>query len=173
MKKLSLICALALASSGLFAQENNTTSKKVGFSVGVELASPVGDLKDSHKFGIGGTAQVEYMVAQQVGITLNAGYISYSGKSQTFLGTTYKNPALGQIPILAGVRYYFIKDIYVSGQLGVSVFKVKGADSESAFTYAPGIGIKVSLLDLTLKYMGASKNGSTLSNVGLRVAVNF
>ncbi|RYE13927.1 MAG: hypothetical protein EOP45_20435 [Sphingobacteriaceae bacterium] len=166
MKKLFLAMAVAFISATSFAQENNVTSKKVGFSIGAELASPVGDLKNVSNFGFGGTLQGEYMASDMFGITLNTGYINYFSK--------YDNGrSVGQIPILAGARYYFIKDIYVSGQLGVSIIKVKGFDSESGFSYAPGIGIKVSVIDLTLKYLGTSLDGGNTSNVGLRVAVNF
>jgi hypothetical protein len=169
MKKLVLIVVIAFASASSFAQD--TEKKNVVISVGAELAAPVGNLGDASSFGLGATAQLEYMATSNVGLTLNAGYINYFGKDYTLPGYgTQKYESLGQIPVLAGARYYFIKDIYISGQLGFSSFT---KDRGTGFSYAPGIGIKFSVLDATLKYLGTSRDGGSLSNVGLRIAYSF
>ena len=169
MKKYLLAMAIMMIGATSFAQD--TEEKKVVFSVGAEGAIPIGDSKDAYSAGFGATAQVEYMVAEKFGVTLNAGYINFSGKTYTIPGLgTVKGGSIGQIPILAGFRYYFIKDIYFSGQLGFSSFTKGGG---TAFTYAPGVGAKFSVLDVTLKYLGAPKNGATFSTVGLRVAYSF
>ena len=106
------------------------------------------------------------MIANKVGLTGNVGYINYAGK--TINGR--KNASISQIPVLAGIRYYIVKDIYLSLQSGVSIFN---QDRGSAFTFAPGLGAKFSVIDATLKFMGASKDGGGLSTVGLRVAYSF
>jgi hypothetical protein len=162
MKRYLLALAILTISATGFAQD--TEIKKLVLSVGAEGAIPVGDYKDAYSIGLGGTAQAEYMVAPKFGVTLNAGYINFSGENNI--------ESVGQIPVLAGGRFYFVKDIYVSGQLGVSIL-TGGDDSESGFTYAPGIGAKFSVLDVTLKYTSTSINSFNFSNVGLRVAFNF
>jgi hypothetical protein len=169
MKKYLLFVAAAFGTASLFAQE--VKSKKVIFSVGAEAAVPVGDYNSVSSFAFGGTAQAEYLASNKVGITLNSGYINYFGKRFDLPGYgSLKRESFGQIPVLAGIRYYFIKDIYVSGQLGISQV-TKGAGA--GFTYAPGIGFKFSVLDATVKYMGVAFNGVTLSTVGVRVAYTF
>lgn len=169
MKKQLLSILAVLIAGFSYAQETKTV-KPVVLSIGAELASPVGDLDNSSDFGIGGSLQAEFMVKSNLGITVNAGYINYLGKKYDTPIGSVKAASISQIPLLAGVRYYLIKDIYVSGQLGASIFN---RDIGTAFTYAPGIGARASIFDLTLKYMGSNKNDASLSNVSLRVAVSF
>ena len=164
MKKYTLLTAIILVSLSSFAQETET--QPLSFNIGGELAVPVSNLSNISSFGFGISALGEYRVVEAFSVTLSAGYIHFFGKS--FGG--YTAPSLGQVPLLAGGRYYFIKNVYASGQLGISIFN-KGLGS--GFTYVPGIGAKFSNLDATLKYMGASVEGGTLSNISLRFAYAF
>ena len=62
--------------------------------------------------------------------------------------------------------------MYGSGQLGISFSTESGGGS--LFTYAPGIGFKVSKnFDILAKYTGMSKNGNSLNEVGVRLAYGF
>lgn len=164
MKKLFFIAALTAASFGVQAQDTSPLK----FSLGVEAALPIGDFADVSSFGIGGTVQADYMAAESLALTLNAGYISFSGK--TILGQ--KLDASGFIPVLAGIKYYFTPQLYGSGQLGVTFGDEKGAGS--IFTYAPGLGYKFSEnFDGLIKYTGYSQSGGSISTVGVRLAYTF
>ncbi len=181
MKKLFFIAALTATSFGAFAQKDKEESKTLGFSVGVEGSLPMGTFGDSYSAGFGGSVQGDYKVADKLAITLNAGYISYSGKSyQTLVGFdvnfnpiygTAKLKSLGLIPVLAGVKYWFSSNVYGSGQLGLSF--ASGSGTGSNFTYAPGVGVKFSQFDVLLKYTGISATGGSLNAIGLRAAYNF
>ncbi len=174
MKKVFFITALTVASFAGFAQDDKKeASKPFTFSVGVEGALPLGDFGDTYNFGIGGSIQGDYKVADELAITLNVGYISYSGKSITVLPgfPTVKVDALGLVPVLAGIKYWFSPNVYGSGQLGLSF--ATGSGSGSNFTYAPGIGFQVQKFDFLLKYTGISGDGSSLNSIGLRAAYNF
>src|SRR3954463_16559006 len=99
MKKLLLAVVVAL-----FAVANTNAQKETGvgrpsLSIGLEGALPLGDFKESHKFGIGGTVKGALPVAPDLDITLTAGYISFSGKSY---GGEGKVPSLNLIPIKEG-----------------------------------------------------------------------
>lgn len=175
MKKLILSAVVLVAAIGANAQTNsNGTAKaaasKFGFSVGVEAAIPVGTFGDAYSFGIGGSAQGDIWVAPELAITINAGYINYSGKT---IGG-YKVPSVGVIPIMAGIKYKFAgSGVYASGQLGTGIF-TGGGSSTSSFAYAPGIGYNFSKnVDALLKYQAYSKNSSSLGSVGLRIAYTF
>lgn len=169
MKKLIFASILSLASFVGFAQE-----KPLTFGIGVEAAMPLGDWKDVQGFGIGGTLQGNYWLDESLALTLNSGYKHYSGKDYTVLGQTFEGPSLGVIPILGGIEYNFTDQIFASAQLGVSMFKAKGADEgTSAFTYAPGIGIRFGNASLLLKYTGYSKDNVTNNDLGARLAFNF
>lgn len=171
MKKIFLCAAVLAASVTAVSAQSKTSVKKPVFSAGIEAALPLGDFKQGYKFGLGATVQGEYPAADKVGLTLSAGYLSFTGKTVEFLGEKYKNEAQGVIPVLAGAKYYFADNIYGHAQIGLSFFN-HGVGS--AFTYSPGIGIKASdNIDVLVKYQAASKSGSTASFVGARVAYTF
>lgn len=171
MKKIFLCAAVLTASVTAVSAQSTNNAKKPVFSAGAEIALPVGDFKEGYKFGLGATVQGEYPAADKVGITLSAGYLSFAGKTFEFLGEKYKNEAQGVIPVLAGAKYYFTDNIYGHAQIGLSFFN-HGVGS--AFTYSPGVGIRASEnVDVLVKYQGASKNGSTASFIGARVAYRF
>ena len=163
MKKLLLIAALAVSSVS-FAQDKGS-SKPLSFSVGAELGMPIGDAAEVTSFVGGVTAQLDYSVASQVSLTLNTGYGKFFGKDG--------GDGFGAIPFLAGVKYHFNDQFYGSAQLGMTFTSSEG-ESNSSFTYAPGIGYKASdKIDVLLKYTTISEQGFDLSAVGIRLAYNF
>lgn len=164
MKNLFLIAALAVASLAVKAQDTNPLK----FSIGLEAALPVGDFADASSFGIGGSAQADYWVADKLNLLLNAGYISFQGK--TFNGV--RDKATGFIPVQAGFKYNLTEQLYGLAQLGATFITEK--NSNTLFTYAPGLGYQFSPnFDALLKYTGFSAKGVDLSAVGLRIAYTF
>jgi hypothetical protein len=189
MKKTFLIAALAVASFSVKAQDE---SKPLTFSIGAEAALPVGDFvsndvfgvkfSDVYSFGAGLSLQGKYALDESLGLTLNAGYISYFEKE--YQGE--KIGSLGVIPILAGIEYNFTPQVFASAQLGYSIYTGKLlSDNDldmSGFSYAPGIGYRFTPnFSAMLKYQGSSvkiKSGSesengNLSHIGLRLAYSF
>lgn len=172
MKKLILAFAVvAISIMTAKAQEND--SKQLMFSIGVEPALPIGDFNDAgYTFGIGGSLQGEYKVANDFGLTLNAGYMDYSAKDITVGGTTFNGGSFGVVPVLAGFKYYFSPKVYGHGQLGVAIGTSKGSSSE--FAYSPGIGFMLSRnFDILLKYQAYAESGTTLGTIAARLAYNF
>lgn len=151
---------MCLAISFVHAQTSTTI-----FSIGVEPSIPVGKFGDISSFGIGGSAQAEFKPANNYGLTLNAGYISYTYKASAGGGSG------GFIPVLAGVKYTFSPKVYGHAQLGASFPSSGGTTS---FTYSPGIGFQLSKeIDALIKYTGMSSAGYTYGSLGLRLAYNF
>ena len=177
MKKLILSLAIiAIGVSSVSAQTKKKEASKdkdFKFSVGLEAALPLGTFGDAYSFGIGGTVQADYTVADKFAITLNTGYIDYLGKTVTIGGVSYKYASYGIVPLLAGAKYHFTEGLYGSAQLGLSFGT--GAGGGSNFTYVPGIGYNITKdFDVLLKYVGmSSKGGGSSSSIGLRVAYTF
>ncbi len=168
MKKVLFLLSLTTASFVSFSQSSGS-SNPLSFSVGAEAALPVGDLGLGTSFGIGASAQIDYMVAESVAVTGNVGYINFVGKSVN--GVT--GSSIGIIPVLAGIKYHFNDQFYGSAQLGMSFASVNG-DSQSGLTFAPGVGYKINeQFDVMAKYTSVSLKGWTASAIGLRVAYNF
>ena len=160
MKKAIFTLAIAALGFTAGAQDKGGSDKTLKFSIGATAGLPIGTLGNIASLAYGGDLQGEYAASEQVGITLSAGYIGYVGKSGFSID--------GVIPVLAGARISFAENVYGSLQAGMSF-----GSGGSAFTYAPGIGYKVSEnFDVLLKYQAASKGG-TSSFVGLRAAYNF
>ena len=136
-----------------------TAQKNLKFSVGGELGAVTGNLAKIYSVAIGGTGQLEYMIDKDLTLTANSGIIGLSGKNVPG-SSSLKYKSTGIIPLLAGIKYYFMPNLYGSGQLGTSIFTKSGGGS--TFTYIPGIGYKISeKLDALLKYSGYSSNGGT------------
>ena len=162
------MAVIVLTATSLRAQK---AAKPIMFSLGVDAGLPIGNAGDVYSFIIGGSLQGEYKAATELGITLNAGYKSWSVKKDLRYLTDKKSN--GFIPVLAGIKYYFTPMVYGAGQLGVS-FSTE-SNSGSLFTYTPGVGFQISPhFDVLVKYTGMSaRGGGSLGEVGVRVAYGF
>ena len=172
MKKTIVLVLLISMCSGIKAQSRvrhvstaeATTPGR--FSIGFEGGIPVGQNTKPYSHTLGGSLQYEALPASDVGLTLSAGYLNYALKS------SYGSGSVGFVPVLAGVKYYFVPSVFFHAQLGAAIGTSKGQGT--SFAYLPGIGFRLSRnFDAELKYMGISNKGGNLDNVGLRIGYNF
>ncbi|HEX6914089.1 MAG TPA: outer membrane beta-barrel protein [Chitinophagaceae bacterium] len=171
MKKLALI--IALGAFGFSASAQNSDEKKTAattLSVGVEAGLPMGTFGDVSSFGIGGSLKAA-IPAGPGAVTVSAGYMNFSGKDFTVGSTTFKASSTYFIPLKAGYRLNLGEGGFnIEPQLGYSVGKSGGG----GFTYAGNIGYMINnQFDIAARYEGVSKDGSSLSFIGLRVAYSF
>lgn len=164
--KTKLFMFAVLVALTLSVSAQSTDEKPFKFGAGALIGLPMGDYSDVASLAYGFDVLCEYAVAPEFGVTLSAGYLDWAKKSG------FSGAKLGQIPVLVGAKYYFTESLYGSAQLGISFFTASGAGS--AFTFAPGVGMKLTdNIDLLLKYQSASKNGGNASFLGLRVGISF
>lgn len=170
MKKLFLAICIAAVSVTGYAQKGTT---KIG--VGADLGIPVGDFGEGTKTGFGGYAKGLFGIGEAGQITFTTGYSSFKAKGSTDEGKA----TLGIIPLLAGYRHNF-SGFYAEPQVGYSILsaKVKAeglsvSSSEGAFAWAVGFGYVVSDFDFGARYQSATKDGGSLSFVGIHVGYNF
>jgi hypothetical protein len=172
MKKMKFVLAAfsTMIAVNSFSQAGGVP--RPSLSIGVEGALPMGDFNKGYNMGIGGSAKFAFPVAPDLDLTLNAGYISHSGKT---IVANFKNPTVNLIPIKAGVRYHTAAGIFIEPQLGYTNFKYKGSDnSSSAFTYAANVGYALSKgVDFGVRYEAFSKNEVTTSFIGARLGYSF
>ena len=195
MKSTLKIAALVLAFAGLSVAANaqtttstsTTTKDGIRYSIGVEAGIPVGSLKDSHKWNLGGSVQADIPVASQLFVTVNAGYNNIFGKKDVggIAGADVENIQL--LPVKAGLKYFVIPNFYVQGEAGAAFLLNKsdvGADKSTAFVYAPQIGVQFpvsangNFIDAGVRYEATTKYTSGVDNskvnfVGIRVAYGF
>lgn len=139
------------------------------FSVGIESAVPTGDLSLLSSFGLGASMKVIVPLDNTVAFTASVGYIRYFGKD--LFG--FKMEDFNSFPLKGGFRFSTKPGFYVEPQAGYSSFSTNG-ESDGAFTYAGSIGYVIhKKTDFSFRYESATKNGGSLSHVGLRIAYNI
>jgi hypothetical protein len=160
MKKLLLTATFIVA----VLTVTNAQSEGSGFrfGAGVSMGLPIGDFGDGYSFGIGGEAQGEYLFTEKVSAVLNSGYTSFIGK--TVSGS--KVPAVGLIPILAGVRVYPSEQFFIGARAGLGIFTGSG-NSTSVFQYRPEIGYNAGPVQIALSFNGLTKDGASNNFIGL------
>jgi len=205
MKKLIFVIAIAALSISVKAQDssavqiekhsyrNSPDNRTFIWSVGVEPSLPVVHFNDYSGFGLGGSLQGEYKPGKRVGLTINAGYIDYFGKTVDTIN--YAN--FKYWPVMGGLKLYMSGKSYLHGQAGAG-FGEKGLGT--SFWYGAGIGCSLGkAVDAELRYMGWKQNevtsnhgttggyggtgsggttggygyGGHYSTIGLRLAVTF
>ena len=85
--------------------ENPTLDKTFIWSIGLEPSIPIGHFHDLAKFGLGASLQGELKASKNVGVTINAGYIAYSGKTVD----TISYPNFKYWPVMGGLKLYMGK----------------------------------------------------------------
>jgi hypothetical protein len=179
---IAIMAVMAIGTSSVFAQDAR-------FSVGAELALPMGDFGDAVGTGFGGSLRYESPIGDNLGFTITAGYLSFSGKDFDFGGTTVTGESTYMIPIQAGLKYYFTDQqdgFYGQAELGVHMYKATevtidlttGSYSsedkmKAAFSYAPELGYHLANVDIGLRYQMVSTEGDASSYLGLRLAYVF
>jgi hypothetical protein len=171
MKKLVYLIVLAAFSAANAQDTLITTQKPQGYagkrmdrtfiwSIGVEPSIPLGNFNDYSSFGLGGSLQGEYKPGNRVGITLNAGFIDYFGK--TVENVNY--PDFKYIPVMAGAKLYLSDMFYIHGQAGPG-FGTNGLGT--SFWYGGGLGLNLGrAFDVEVKYTGWKQNEVTMATDG-------
>ena len=175
MKKLFLLTAVLgiFAFSNVNAQDAAMSGPKLG--IGADFAFPSGDFADGYKFGVGGSLLYQHPIANKLNLTGSAGYLNFTGESVEIEGVTFKNDAVGFVPVKVGLRYFLAENIFINAEAGAAFGTKEGVGT--AFAYSPGIGVEFpvadkSAIELSGRYEGWSNDG-TLSFIGVRLAWNF
>jgi hypothetical protein len=181
MKTKILLAAtlLLIASTSVIAQNGR-------LSVGAELALPSGDYGDNAGTGFGGSLRYENPLGDNLGLMGTVGYLMYgtktieSGAAGYSVKTEYTN---SMIPIMVGGKYYFTEQqegFYGMLQLGLTMLSSKfettsnipgvpstsDTQSNSAFTWSPGIGYCLGNLDFGFGYYAFSYTQDVTVTIG-------
>lgn len=175
MKKLVVLIALLA-----FAVSFNAQSKmKLGIGLNANL--PSGTFGDVAGTGIGGTAQLELGLTDQITGVATVGYITYGKKDLLGIGSyTYSC-----IPVAAGVKYHLANGFYGIADVGLYSFTADvevsfggftstASESSSEFGIGVGAGYCMPLgdkmgLDITAKYLVISD----MNSIDIRAGVKF
>ena len=200
MKNALKITTLALAFAGLsFAAKaqtsttttSTTTSGGIRYSIGVDAGIPTGTFNNAYKWNLGGSVQADIPVANQLFVTVNAGYNNVFGETITGVvggpSSTVEVPNLQLLPVKAGLKFFPVANFYIQGEAGAAFLLNKSDffnDKSVAFVYAPQIGVQFpvsangNFIDAGIRYEGTTKYSSAFDNskvnfVGVRLAYGF
>lgn len=192
MKKLVSVLALIAL---IFAGTAESQAQESFLSVGLELGLPMGDwAKDAYGISIGGSAEFEYGISDNLGVNVAAGYqiLTLDDKVSDFI----KSAAL--IPIQVGANYYLDESrsgLFLGAKVGIHMYSLSTEDmdlgimtiegesnTETYLSLAPQVGYFLTEnISLALRYqmffVSEDKDVGTESDmgsyIGLRAAWNF
>ena len=160
MKKHLLFAALILSAIFCNAQKHDTTEKTFQVGIGVGAQALLTDQSAGKVFGVGLSLQAENYFSPQFSGFISAGY--------NLIFSTEGSGTLGFIPIQAGPRIYFDKQIFVGFGAGYGILTGQG-ETTGAFNYFPHIGFNSKASQVILGYNVLSKNGFTSGFLDLKV----
>lgn len=137
--------------------------------LGVDIGFPTGDFAEVANIGAGPFAKLLFGITPSGEISATTGVAFYSLKKDElgFGGYDDLKGTWTVIPILVGYRHNFINGIFLEPQLGMGVYALKAkyqgnteSDSESAFTWAAGIGYAKKNIEIGGRYQSGEKDGS-------------
>lgn len=149
------------------------------FSIGpyVETGAPTGDFHDTHDVGWGAGINADIKLVAGFGVTGSIGYMQFNGKDYTFItpgngpvNSSYPN--VSAIPIRVGIKYHFFPLLYAKVEGGVANFTNDKYRDGAAGIFAPGIGVRILMIDAEVKYELWSRDGSS-GFWGLKAGINF
>ena len=173
MKRLTLLSILLCGVVSFSFAQSTGSSFRPKIGVALETGLPVGDADEVYSVGLGGSAKLEVPLSEPFALTVSAGYMALQVKDEL-------EPTLGDqrefIPIKAGAKYYFGRTFFGEGELGASI--PTEDEDETAFAYAPGIGVTLPVaektaIDIGVRYEAWSKDAGDIDQIGLRAVVKF
>jgi hypothetical protein len=197
MKKILKVVGVALCLVAF------TQNSKAQFNVGLDLAMPLGDFGDGFGVGFGGSVGYDHAIGDNMKIGGQVGLLRFGGKEPEVADPEDDySSSIMLIPILANFKYYFADNTngsYGVASLGMSMYKykyehtytdqeynyttgaiteVKETDnfdvSKTYLTFGVGAGYLINeKIDLSVRYMSVSSEGSASNLINLRAAYNF
>jgi hypothetical protein len=154
--------ALFLGTTDVKAQTNEKSAWRLGF--GVEGGIPTGDISDGSNFQLGGTARLQYGVADNLALTLTSGYYNFFAKDEGVSD-------LGLVPVKLGIKSFFTDNLYVGAEAGAG-FETR-ENGNTKLLLSPALGWADKHWDFGVKYENFSGQSNNYGAVGLRVAYGF
>ncbi|QEC75636.1 hypothetical protein [Mucilaginibacter ginsenosidivorax] len=174
--RLLILLMFCAASSRVSAQSGNKMSLSIGPDVGIPINVDHPNAvhtRDIYQDGLGGTIRAEFPLTPALHATASVGYVvyhsnlrylyltptqlsNYAGPSNTSSPPPYK-----YVPLKAGLRYYYVKCLFVSAEAG-DALKI-GHEAKASFIYSGGAGAAVPFgvhhaLDIGFRYESGYKN---------------
>jgi hypothetical protein len=175
MKKVSKLMALVFTAMALcFATDvraQTTPAGSLRMGIGLDAGIPTGNLTISSNFVLGGTIQLQYGISNSFAVTLTSGADHFFSKNNPATNMPYDS--FGVIPIKAGVKEFFVPNIYLGIEAGVAIEETDNGVGNKKFAYSPALGYANKRWDVGIRYERYPDKGDPYGFVALRIAYGF
>ena len=154
----------------LFCAQSHAQKGVNKLVLAVDIGFPTGDFADVANIGAGPLAKFLFGITPAGDITATTGVAFYPLKKKVDPGFSGYDDLKGTwsvIPILVGYRHNLSNGIFLEPQLGMGIYALKAkyqggseSDSETAFTWAAGIGYAKKNIEIGGRYQSGEKDGS-------------
>jgi hypothetical protein len=175
MKKLLKLTFAAFIITAFFitpaAKAQTTPAKALLFSAGADAGFPTGNLTIGSNFVLGGTLRLQYGISNSFAITLTSGADHFFSKINPATGMKFDS--FGIIPIKAGIKEFFVPNIYFGIEGGVAVEETDSGAGNTKIIISPSVGWGEKHWDIGIRYDNYSGQNDPYGFVALRVAYGF
>ena len=175
MKTLSKLITLTFTASVLLftsdLKAQTTPANAFRLSIGADAGLPTGNLRIESNFVLGGTIRLHYGISDNFAVTLTSGADHFFSK--TLPGTTFKYNSFGIIPIKAGIKEFFVPNIYFAAEAGVGFEQVDSGHANAKLILSPALGYADKHWDFGIRYENYSGQSDNYGFVALRLAYGF
>jgi hypothetical protein len=147
-------------------------------SLGLDLGSAAGITRNTFNSTMGVSFKFEFpFPTKGLYLTLSAAYENFSTKNTPALDTMQNGH---YIPLLAGLKYFVYKPIYIEGDIGES-FNINSPffGYQTAFIYSPVVGVSLPIqknnaaIDIGVKYESRRSDAGNINQYAIRIAYKF
>jgi len=174
MKTLSKFIAAVLAVTLFFTthiKAQTTPANAFRLGIGLETAIPTGTARIGSDFILGGTARLQYGVSNDFAITLTSG--AYHFFPVNIPGTNTKYNSYGEVPIKAGIKDFFVPNLYFGAEVGFAIEATDSGTGPKRLILSPALGYASKHWDIGVHYDNFSDNQDHFGLLGLRIAYGF
>ncbi len=175
MKRLShIITIIFITCVQLYTYKVNAqtiSAHAFSLSIGAEVADPTGNARLGSNFILGGTVRLQYGTSNRFAFTFTSG--AYHFFPTTIPGTNTKYQSYGLIPIKAGIKLFFVPNIYFGAEAGVGIEQTDNGVDPARLLLSPTLGFANKHWDMGIHYDNLSSAGDHYGLIGLRIAYGF
>ena len=163
MKKVFLLLAFCMLSSGLMAQKH--------WTFGLNGGIPIGDVEDSHSFHASADVAYRIDIIDLLDIGGIIGYSHYFGDSITEGPVEIDFDDLQFLPIAATGRIRILSILFAGTDLGYAIGI--SDDNDGGFYLRPQIGLNLGIANVLASYENISVDGGNVSSINAGVELKF
>jgi len=177
MKTLSKLIKITFAGAALFfttqVNAQTITPKSFALSLGIEAGIPTGTVTPYTTFNLGGTIRLQYGITNNLGLTFTTG--GYHFFPEKIPGTDIHYNSFGLGPVKAGIKYFFVPNVYFGAEAGVGVEVTEQGfkGGQKKLLLSPALGYATNHWDYALHYESLTGDNNTYGILALRVAYGF